>query len=257
MRVLLERQARVVLAARRLEPMLQLVRDCNADERALVVRTDVSQLGDLRELVRATLERFGCIDAVVNNAGLGISAPLEQWPPTALEQVVTVNLLAPMWLTRLALPRLLERERSLVANVASMSARVPVPFQAPYAAAKGGLRDFGTALRRELAGTGVHVLTVFPGVVETEMSAAHIKRAAEVGFRMPVQQPDWAARRIAEAMLNERSEVIIGGFQDRMLAWAQSFAPRFMDRVIGRVRPKLEAIVDSGAEELDASRTRG
>lgn len=83
--------------------------------------------------------------------------------------MIEVDLLAPILLTQAALPHLRAMGNGLVVNVTSGIALIGVPFYATYAAAKAGLARFGEALRRELKGEGVHVLTLYPGATDTPM----------------------------------------------------------------------------------------
>lgn len=115
----------------------------------------------------ATLDRamraLGGLDILVNNAGGVRAGRLEDTTEADIEQMVAVDLLAPVLLTRAAMPALRAGGDAMVMNVASGIALVGAPFYTTYAAVKAGLARFGEALRRELKGEGIHVLTAYPG----------------------------------------------------------------------------------------------
>ena len=94
---------------------------------------------------------------------------LEATSEAEIEAMVTVDLLAPILLTRAALPALRASGDAAVVNVTSGIALMGAPFYTTYAAVKAGLARFGEALRRELKGEGVHVLTIYPGATDTPM----------------------------------------------------------------------------------------
>jgi short-subunit dehydrogenase len=109
----------------------------------------------------------GRIDILVNNAGIGWSGPFPEMPMPHLRRLVEVDLVAPLELTRLLLPGMLERDRGALCFVSSIAGRVGVAGEAAYAAAKAGLDAFAESLRAEAAGTGIRVGVVIPTAVRT------------------------------------------------------------------------------------------
>jgi uncharacterized oxidoreductase len=106
---------------------------------------------------------------------------LEATSEAEIEAMVTVDLLAPILLTRAALPALRASGDAVVVNVTSAIALMGAPFYTTYAAVKGGLARFGEALRRELKGEGVHFMTIYPGATETPMMKTN-PAGPELGF---------------------------------------------------------------------------
>src|SRR3546814_4653331 len=106
--------------------------------------------------------------------------------------MIDVNLVAPIHLTRAALPALRQSGDAMVVNIASGIALVGAPFYATYAAAKAGVAGFGESLRRELKGEGVHVLTAFPGGTDTPMMKSN-RAGPELGFS---RKPDRKSTRL-------------------------------------------------------------
>lgn len=156
---------------------------------------------------RRAADEAGPVDVLVNNAGAGWSGPLVEMEPEDVERLVALNLVAPMLLARALLPGMLERRRGHVVNVASIVAHTGGRDEAVYAATKGGLVAFTESLRQELAGTGVGVSVVTPGVIDT---AFFDRRGAPYARTWPRPVP---AVRVADAILRavreERAEVFV------------------------------------------------
>lgn len=112
------------------------------------------------------------IDLLINNAGKVSEGRLELTSDADVHSMIDLNLVAPILMTKSLLPALLAsgaERQSLIVNISSGIALVGTPFYAVYAATKSGLAQFGESLRREVSGTGVHVVTVYPGATETAM----------------------------------------------------------------------------------------
>ena len=148
---------------------------------------------------------FGGLDILVNNAGGVRAGRLEAIEEDEIRKMLDVNLTAPILLTQAALPMLKESGRALVVNVSSGIGLVGMAFYTPYAAAKAGIAHFGEALRRELDGEGVRVLTVYPTATDTPMMATSgTKRLSGRESASDV------AREILEAIIRDRLEVVRG-----------------------------------------------
>jgi len=185
--------ANVVMLARRREPLEEAARGL---DRALVYPADVADLGALRAAVEATVERFGGLDGVVNNAGLHHRGKVEGLSPEQMAAMVDVNLRAPLALSRMALPHLRRREGFIV-NVASLAGHVPIDGSCTYSATKFGLRAFTMALAQELRGTGVTVSAVSPGPIDTGFIMDDIEEVEDIVF----SQTMCTAEDVAEMIL--------------------------------------------------------
>jgi short-subunit dehydrogenase len=173
--------ARVVLAARRvdrLEALAQEITSMGTQAETLVVQADLSKLEDIRSLIRQTLDRFGRIDVLVNNAGFGRLDWLENLDPKKdIEAQFDVNVLGVVQTTRQALPVMIEQRTGHIINMCSMAGLVATPTYTIYAACKHAVHGFSEALRREVKPWGIDVSMIYPGGVATEFAHnAGIKR---------------------------------------------------------------------------------
>jgi short-subunit dehydrogenase len=173
----------------------------------LVVSTDLADQSQREELVSAVLVQFGKIDILVNNAGLETEGAYAELPWSSIQTTIEVNLLAPMALTRLVLPGMLERKAGHIVNVASIAAKSGAPYAATYSGTKAGLAEWTRALRLELSGTGVRFSTIFPGYVR------EVGMFAKFGVQSPwivgSCAPSQVARAVVAAIEKSKSETII------------------------------------------------
>jgi short-subunit dehydrogenase len=171
------------------------------------VVADLAREGEAARAAEEALAAFGRVDVLVNNAGIGWAGRLAEMEGEDAERLVAVNLLAPLLLTRALLPAMLERRRGWIVNVGSIVGHVGNRDEAVYAASKGGLVAFSESLRQELAGTGVGVSLVTPGVIDTPFFQ---RRGTPYGRRRPRPlSPERVADAIVDAIRRERAEVFV------------------------------------------------
>jgi 3-oxoacyl-[acyl-carrier protein] reductase len=162
--------ARLSLAARR-EPDLQAVRaEIEAGGgQAACYPTDVSREPEVVRLVQATVARFGRLDIVVNNAGLGIFGPLAEMTAEQWDSVMAVNARGPFLLCREAIPYLRQQPQSFIVNISSVVGIKGYANQAAYSASKHALMGMSAALAKEVQEDGIRVHAICPGGVDTPM----------------------------------------------------------------------------------------
>ncbi|GAA3122930.1 SDR family oxidoreductase [Streptomyces rectiviolaceus] len=201
--LLAERGAKVVLGARRPERLRALAaRIEQAGGEAAWARTDVTRLADLNGLVELARERFGRLDVLVSNAGIGLISPLDDLRVEDWEQMIDVNLKGVLFGIAAALPVFREQGSGHFVNTVSTAGLRIVPLQSVYAATKNAVRTVSEGLRQE-AGDSLRVTVVSPGYVRTEF-AEHID--PEVRAQLPDTmeksglEPDAVARAIAFAV---------------------------------------------------------
>lgn len=209
----------LVLAARNVDALQQVAAQCSAlGAQTLVVKTDVSVPADCRNLITQTVQKFGRIDALINNAGISAQALFEDVKAGDLgwyEDLMRVNLWGSVWCTHAALPHLKAAKGSIVA-VSSLAGIVGVPGRTAYSASKFAMAGFFEALRAELKGAGVSVTTAYPGVVATQIRH-HGLNAAGVAAGSSGLKEDKAmsvaecARLIIQGMEQRQREVVMTG----------------------------------------------
>jgi NAD(P)-dependent dehydrogenase (short-subunit alcohol dehydrogenase family) len=158
----------VVLAARRADLLDGIVADITAQGgKALSVPTDLSDAEETSALVRTTLDTFGRVDTLVNNAGYSPPCALEQLDREAMRHVFDVNLLSGMQLLAELTPAMREQGGGRVINISSLSRYVGAPLAAAYAATKGGMEAMTACMRLELSPWNIKLSLIVPGFVDT------------------------------------------------------------------------------------------
>jgi hypothetical protein len=164
--------AKVVLAARRvdrLEALAKEITSMGTGAETLVVQADLSKLEDIQSLIKQTLDKYGHIDVLVNNAGFGRLDWLEKLDPLKdIQSQFDVNVLGVIQTTRQALPVMMKQRSGHIINMCSMAGLVATPTYTIYAACKHAVHGFSEALRREVKPWGIDVSMIYPGGVTTE-----------------------------------------------------------------------------------------
>ena len=162
--------ANVALLARTADDLEQAAADLVARDPSIEVHTatcDVRHREEVEAAVAGTVERFGRLDVLVNNAGVIQVGPVEHMEEADFAEAMDVHFWGAYHTTEAALPYLKMQRESRIANVASIGGHVAVPHLAPYVASKFALVGYSDAMRAELAKYGVRVTTVSPGLMRT------------------------------------------------------------------------------------------
>jgi hypothetical protein len=217
-RALRARGGAVVLVARRQDRLGALAAALGGEPGVIVLATDLAREGAARE-IHDELERRGlAIDGLVNSAGLGLTGPFASQPERAIRAMLDVNTRAVVELTRAFLPAMLERRRGRIVNVASNAAFQPIPYLAVYAATKAFVLAYTEALADEVAGSGVRVQALCPGITATEFLDVSETRADLRVRRLPMLTPQEVVRASLEGLESGRLRVVVG-LSNRLLGF--------------------------------------
>lgn len=219
---------RVAVCARRRDRLDRLAAEIAATGReAAVYGLDVTDAGALRAMVDDVASRCGSIDVLVNNAGRGLSATVEDTKPEEFRALLELNVMAAFTATQAVLPWMRRQRRGHIINISSIVGRRGVPYRAAYSATKFALGGLSEALRVELHGTGIDVSLVYPIGTATEFHDVEARRAGP-GRHGPIQSSEHVARCILRCVRRPRAEVY--PFRPSWLfAVASVVAPRLVD----------------------------
>ena len=194
--------AAVAFAARRSERIEDLARRIEADGgQALAFTADVGEEAQANAFIHAAHERFGRLDALVNNAGVMLLGPIDGAPTEEWRRMIHANVFGVLYCTHAALPLMKAQGAGDIVIVSSVGGRVVGRFSGIYSLTKFGVGVFAEALRQESVGTGLRVTLIEPGRVDTELRThvrEEVMRELSGGFANVVAM---SAEQIADAIL--------------------------------------------------------
>jgi len=161
--------ANVVISARHEDEVKDAARRLNEVSEGEVegVVCDVRRYEDVQRMISTAVERFGGLDVLVNNAGVGGFAPVDQMPPEKWSQIIDTNLTGVYYCCHEAIPHMRERGGGWIINIASLAGKNPLPGGAAYNASKFGLVGFSEALMLDVRQDDIRVNYIMPGSVAT------------------------------------------------------------------------------------------
>lgn len=233
--------AKVVIAGRRVERLRELAAEIEAKGgEVLAVQTDVAEEVQVEALITQTLERFGRIDTLVNNAGVAMAAKFDEQSMADFRRVMEVNFWGAVYACKAAVPHMKQQKNGVIINVSSAFGKRGMPFETAYCASKFALAGFSEALRAEVMSDGIDVSTIFPGAVETEIFE---QAANQAGLELPAFIPKFPARELAKIIVRDarypQPEIVLAA--DAIgIDLMNKFAPGLFDLALGWAVPFVE-----------------
>ena len=225
----------LVLAARNTAALNALAAELSHPDRlAIAVPTDLADTAQAAALARETVQMFGRIDVVINNAGVGVRDYLLDLDETEARRVMDVNYFGPVALIQAAIPSLkANAEGGLIINVSSIVGRRAMPGIAGYCASKAALEKMAESLRLELRADNIRVSTVYPGVTVTHFNDNSLGRSHQGRGRVRGVPPERVAQAILDTIHRERRDVFITLF-DWTFVTVSALWPGLMDKILSR-----------------------
>jgi short-subunit dehydrogenase len=231
------------MAARRIGHLEALAEEISSEGgEALPIAADVTNLGEIQNLVQTTLYEFGQVDVLFNNAGFGRLDWLENLDPVKdIETQFRVNLLGTVLLAQVVVPHMIERRTGHIINMSSIAGLVAAPTYTVYSASKFAVRGFTEALSRELGIYGISVSGIYPGGVATEFSqltGARRKTGATTPSWLRLS-PEEVAQEVWKLVKRPRRTVVVPWMMN-LAVWLNAFLPGLVDEVIERRFTRIE-----------------
>jgi short-subunit dehydrogenase len=224
----------LVLVARSLGRLRDLATELEHKHRitAIPIQTDLSRPDAVTQLYAEVRNRQIDVDLLINNAGFNVYGPFTQTSHADELDLLQVNMVALVTLTKLLVPDMVKRGYGRVLNLGSTGSFAPAPFDSLYAASKAFVLSFSEAIGEELKGTGVSVTTLCPGPTKTEFAErAGMTDVKVFGGRLA------SAQEVAligyKAMMAGKSTVIVG-LVNRLQVWSMQFSPRSIVTKVAR-----------------------
>ena len=235
-RDLAARGMRVALLARRADRLGAVATEIrSAGGEAAVEVCDVAERASVERAVGTVVERWGRVDLLVNNAGYGRHVLFKDHDVADIERMMRTNYLGAVYATKAVLPAMRGRGRGWVVNVSSVAGKLGQPDEAAYSASKFAVAGLSEALSYELAPLGIHVMTVYPALIRTEMFTPEVMGRMPTGATRSFVEPVVLSRDVLHALARGRHEVTV----PRWVAVAyvmRALFPRFHRRMTARIR---------------------
>lgn len=219
-----------VLLARRGERLEQVAREIGGEWELC----DVADREQVNEVAARVLERHPALGLLMNNAGVPARGSFLEIDPELIERVIDVNYLGGVWCLRAFLPGLKSAARASgahVVNLVSVSGTVAFAPAGAYASAKHAQLAFSRATAALLRSSGIRVLTVMPGFVETEGFPQHSVLSSRL-MRRFVIEPDEVATKLVDAVESGKREITVPWFPYRLISIAQALVPGIFSRFV-------------------------
>jgi len=231
-----DRGAKVVLASRKIYELTIIEEHIKLKGGiAFSVRTDVKNCEDCKNLIDKTVEKYGGIDVLINNAGISMRASFEDLDLSVIKEVMETNFYGAVYCTKFALPYLL-KQKGTVIGISSVSGLTPLPGRTGYCASKYAMTGFFNSLRLENLKKGLNVLTVHPGFTSSNIRKSALNYNCIPQKETPrdeqkMMSSERVARIIAKATLKRKRNLILTN-QGKLVVLFYSIFPGFTGQLI-------------------------
>lgn len=222
------------LGARRIEKLEDFKKEFPGNN-ILCIKTDVSNEAQCLNLIEKTIERFGRIDILINNAGVSMRALFQDTDLEVIHQIMDINFYGTVYCTKYALPWLLKSMGSLV-GVISIAGHVGLPGRSAYSASKFAIRGFLDTIRTENLKKGIHVLVAAPGFTATEvrkvaLSADGSKQGETPRDESKMMSAETCAHLIIKAIDKRKRALILTFVEGKLSVFLNKFFPSLIDKL--------------------------
>ena len=231
--LLLAAGANVATCARS-QDKLNLLQQNNQNKPLLCIVADVSVYEDCKNFIVKTLQRFGEIDILINNAGISMRAELKDADVSIFKKLIEINYLGTVYCTKLALNSLLKTKGTIV-GVSSIAGYRGLPGRSGYSASKFAMNGWLEAVRTELLDDGVNVLWVAPGFTKSNIRNAALNKHAEAQGESPLDEqslmsPEEVSQHILNAVV-KRKRTLVLTFTGKRTVFMNKFFAALTDRL--------------------------
>jgi len=228
--------AKVVIAARNQEKLNSVADQLTQKSiDVLAVQCDVSKQEDCQKLIDETINKYGSIDVLINNAGISMRAIFNDTDVKVLEQVMNINFWGTVYSTKYALPHLLKSKGSVV-GVSSIAGYVGLPARTGYSASKYAMQGFLDALRTENLKTGLHVMVACPGFTASNIrNTALSSDGSQQGESPRDEGKMMTAEEVANHIyngINQRKRTLVLTTEGKLAVFLGKLFPKFIEKQV-------------------------
>jgi len=229
-KALAEQGVNLILVARNTDNLNKASKELKSSSvKVFTIAFDLGKIDQLSDLVDEADTLINGVDILINNAGIDVCVPYHKMNTEDIDQIINVNLTAPMILSKLFLPKMFERGEGHIVNIASLSGLVGTPYDESYTASKHGLVGFSRSLRITATGESypVGISVICPGFISDTGMWADAEREANVKAPSSIgtSSPEKVAKAVVTAITKNKLEVIVNPTPFRPLLLLQSLFP--------------------------------
>jgi short-subunit dehydrogenase len=232
--ILLQNGAKVAVCGRDEKRLNALKAELN-NPNLLIIQADISKESDCKMFMDQTVQQFGSLDILINNAGISMRALFEEVDLDVLRQSMDINFWGTVFCCKYALPYLLQSKGS-IAGISSIAGYKGLPCRTGYSSSKFAMQGFLESLRIELLHKGVNVLWISPGFVASNIRNTALNAEGKSQKETPLDEKNLmsaeeCAQRILDAIAHRKRTVIMT-LQGKLTVWMNKFFPSFVDKQV-------------------------
>ena len=231
----------LVLSARNVDKLEQIKEKCiEYTSKCIVQQVDLLDVDHFENVVSTVYEQVGEVDILVNNAGRSQRSWAVETPVENDRQIMELNFFAVISLTKLVLPKMVEKKSGHIVVVSSITGKFGFPMRTAYSASKHALQGYFEALRAELTNSNIKVTIVSPGRIQTNISLNALTETGEAYKKMDDGQANGmdagiCARKIVNAVKKEKKDILVGG-KELLMVYIRHFLPALFYKLSTKIK---------------------
>ncbi len=228
--------AKVSFSARNLVEIDKMSLDLSSQKIPHLAQScDVSNEAEVKKMIESTIEHFGKIDILINNAGISMRALFYDLDLSVIKKVMDANYYGSVYCTKYSLPQIIANQGSIVA-ISSIAGHKGLPGRCGYSSSKFAIQGFFEALRIELLKKNVHVLVACPGFTSSNIRNTALGADSKSQKESPLEETkimssEKVAQEIAQAIYLRKRDILLTT-QGKLTVWLNKFFPSFMDKMV-------------------------
>lgn len=235
-----EQNTKLILSSRNESSLIKVKKLCRYPDNVHILPLDLEKYTELPEKVNEAILRFGSVDILVNNGGVSQRSLVKDTLVAVDKRLMNINYLGTVALTKALLPHFIKANKGHFVVTTSIVGKIGTPLRSTYAATKHALHGFFDSLRAEVFQYGVKVTLVCPGFVTTNVSKNALTGDGSPQNLMDTAtangiDPDRFAKLMIKAIANEKEEVYIGGFKEKLGVYAKRYFPKLFSIMIRKL----------------------
>ncbi len=241
--LLADQGARLILVARNKVKLQNVANKINSSFpeilAPIIYSCDVSDINQVKQMVKECIDLTGGIDILINNAGIGIYGEYLSYSESDFHQIMDINFFGVVHCIQEILPHMVKNKKGKIINIASLAAIHGIPYLSAYSSSKAALAVFSQSLQAELYNMDIQVKVIYPGYTDTEFFAKEKKVGKAIRPKSRYEPPQEVARKILKS-INKSNWSHIYTFNGKLLSILHAFLPGLLDYIMKRYAIRLK-----------------